>query len=339
MPKKLTQEEFERKIKEIHGDNIDVSNVKYNNSWTYIHCKCNNCGNEWDVKPNTLFNGHGCRKCYDKKNSENRKQSIDEVNKRIKEKGNNTEVIGEYVDTKHNALVRCNVCGYEWRTKPNLLYRSKNGCPNCGKLSMTNEEFVTFCKEKYDDIYDFSETVFKGKTNNVIVKCRKDNKYFEVKANSLLNDIKRELCPFCKEEKRLKKEQEILSKKLRLEELRKIKEEDKKNKIIEPRGYNTETFIKKLKTSIYPNEDYDYSKTIFNGLREPVTCHCNKHNIDFIKDAYSLLVGRGCHLCKRSGRKFTTEEWKILAKEKYPNFDYDNVDYINKSTKVKYMLP
>ena len=97
------------------------------------------------------------------------------------------------------------------------------------------------------------------------------------------------------------------------EELKKYREKNKKIKITKPRGYNTETFIKKLKTDIYPNEDYDYSKTVFNGLRELVTCHCNKHNIDFTKDAYSLLVGRGCHLCKRSGHKFTTEEWKILV--------------------------
>ena len=100
-------------------------------------------------------------------------------------------------------------------------------------------------------------------------------------------------------------------------------------------NYTTESFVKKLKTEIYPNEDYDYSKVVFNGLRESVTCHCNKHNIDFTKDAYSLLSGRGCHLCKRSGHKFSTDEWKILAKEKYPNFLYDYAEYINKSTKVK----
>lgn len=334
MPKKLTQEEFENKIKEVHGDRINIDKVKYVNSSTPIHVKCNICSYEWDVKPNTLFNGHGCRKCYDKKNSDSRRQDIETINKRIVESGNNKlEVIGEYIDTKHPALIRCKSCGHVWRSNPGMCYRTTDGCPSCGKIKNTNE-FIKNCKEKYGDIYDFSMTIFKGKRKNVNVICKKHGN-FEVKAASLLGKTKRDLCPKCaeeiKDEKRRQIEELIIERKNKKEETERKKNENKR-KI--NRVTDTEKFISKLKT-VFKDGDYDFSKTVFNGSKNNATIHCNKHNIDITKPASVLLMGYGCHLCKRSGHKFSSDDWRILAREKYPDFDYSDVDYKNKSTKVK----
>lgn len=97
---------------------------------------------------------------------------------------------------------------------------------------------------------------------------------------------------------------------------------------------STEGFVKKLK-EIFKDEDYDFSKTVFNGREATTTVHCNKHNIDLTKQASTFLLGCGCHLCKRSGHKYSSEEWVLLAKEKYPKYGYNLVDYQNKKTKVK----
>jgi len=95
-----------------------------------------------------------------------------------------------------------------------------------------------------------------------------------------------------------------------------------------------EEFISRLK-EIYKNEDYDFSKTEFKGLNENVIFHCNVHNIDLIKKAQSLINGCGCHLCRRTGHKYTNEEWRILAKIERPEYDASESTYIDKSHKVE----
>ena len=100
------------------------------------------------------------------------------------------------------------------------------------------------------------------------------------------------------------------------------------------RKITTETFIDRLK-EIFQGEDYDYSKVVYQGMKEKVTCHCNKHNIDFTKQANTLLLGCGCHLCGRSGHKYSTEEWKILAEKEWPEYDFSNSIYKNKETQIE----
>ena len=81
MAKKLTYENFKKRIDEIFDKKIDVSKFIYVNSNTKGLCKCQTCGNEWYAVPNSLLNGHGCRMCYNRKNSESRKISFDEIKK------------------------------------------------------------------------------------------------------------------------------------------------------------------------------------------------------------------------------------------------------------------
>jgi len=67
MPKPYTQETFLKRIEEVHGDKIDVSNFIYKNSISTGEAKCNICGNVWYPRADVLIRGCGCRKCFDKK--------------------------------------------------------------------------------------------------------------------------------------------------------------------------------------------------------------------------------------------------------------------------------
>ena len=60
MPKKITQDDFIKSVKLIHGENIDFSNAVYIKDNIGVECKCNICGNVWWPKPNKLKIGHGC---------------------------------------------------------------------------------------------------------------------------------------------------------------------------------------------------------------------------------------------------------------------------------------
>lgn len=69
MPKKLTQEEFEQRVKEYSNDTIIVVSP-YINRRTHINVKCKECGFVWEVSPTSFissehkgYNFQGCPKC------------------------------------------------------------------------------------------------------------------------------------------------------------------------------------------------------------------------------------------------------------------------------------
>lgn len=61
-----TLEQFKKDVKEKHGDKYDLTEFVYVNKYTEGVVKCNDCGNELDLKPNFLLNsepGNGCKHC------------------------------------------------------------------------------------------------------------------------------------------------------------------------------------------------------------------------------------------------------------------------------------
>ena len=58
---KDTKESFIAKAKRIHGDNAyDYSLVDYKNSKSKIKIKCNECGETFEIAPNSFLQGRGC---------------------------------------------------------------------------------------------------------------------------------------------------------------------------------------------------------------------------------------------------------------------------------------
>ena len=101
--------------------------------------------------------GHGCRKCFDKRNSSERKVSKEDIQKEIY-KYNNIENIGEYIDTKHKCLVKCKNCGYVWKTMTSELKRG-HGCPKCNtswnKRRITKKDFISKMNKLYNSEYQY----------------------------------------------------------------------------------------------------------------------------------------------------------------------------------------
>lgn len=58
-----THDEILQKIKNIHGDKLDLSKVKYKNNRTNVEVKCNICDYEFSPRPSNLLAGHGCPNC------------------------------------------------------------------------------------------------------------------------------------------------------------------------------------------------------------------------------------------------------------------------------------
>lgn len=207
MPKKYTQDLFLNKVKETFDGKISLDNLVYVNSQTKVKCKCNVCGYEWFAMPYSLLSGHGCRKCYDKRNSIKRTHTLEEVNNKIHTNGVNVTIIDNFSNMKNKCLVKCDICGHEWKTVPSDLCRG-HGCPRCNNSwknrRKTKEEFINEMNVLYNNEYKY-------KIDDDYVRNRDFITYIcpihgEIK-QLVYTHVKGNGCPLCKEsgiEKRIR---------------------------------------------------------------------------------------------------------------------------------------
>lgn len=125
---KISHDDFELKIKEIHPNIILES--KYVNNKTKVKCKCVIDDYEWEAFPNNLLRGCGCHKCANKtrRTHEEFMSEIQKIHPKIEIKSLFTTV---------NSLVECCCieCGSEFKSLPaNLL--SGHGCNFCSHRNM-----------------------------------------------------------------------------------------------------------------------------------------------------------------------------------------------------------
>ena len=155
MPRKYTIDEILNKIREKHDNSIEVIDVsKIKNCQSIVEFKCKTCGYVWKTKPYSIIAGHGCRKCYDKRNSESRKIDFNLISSELDK--NNIEIVGDYIDTKHNCKVKCKICGHEWNPIIRDLLNG-HGCPICNDSWMnrrvSKEEFIEKMNKLYKNEY------------------------------------------------------------------------------------------------------------------------------------------------------------------------------------------
>lgn len=117
------------------------------------------------------------------------------------------------------------------------------------------------------------------------------------------------------------------------------------NKCSKRHNYTTDEFITRLK-ELYGNK-YDYSKVEYINTNTPVCLICHEKDItgtehgEFYPTPNNLLKGNySCPKCIKK-KKYTTEEWVQLMKEKYKNkgYNYSKVNYIDAYTKVCIICP
>lgn len=132
---KKTHAQFVEELKSVNP-NLSV-NGEYINATTKIAIRCNLCGKELFMTPNSLLNGHGCKDCNHSKGIARNKgkthlKNTEEVVQQLLVINPKIEVLGEYTRSKEPMQVRCRVCGYEWSPQAGSLLRG-HGCPECAK--------------------------------------------------------------------------------------------------------------------------------------------------------------------------------------------------------------
>ena len=130
----LTQEDFERKMKNIHGSRINIKGL-YNGSRYTIKVGCNACGHKWEPIAASIIRGHGCPECGKEKAKQTVKWKItqNEFIQKIPIKlRRQILILGTYQSVCNKLLIRCKSCGHLWQSKPCYLYKGQ-GCKLCGK--------------------------------------------------------------------------------------------------------------------------------------------------------------------------------------------------------------
>ena len=193
--RKITQEEFENRIKDVYGD--EFSSVgKYEDWKKHTPIKHNTCGTVWNpIAGDFLRKDAKCPYCMRLP-----KYTGLEIQKRLDKKyGDNVyKVLTDKIQTIDTTIKVKHICGNEFNTSADVLLRKdvKIGCIICaGKNTKTIEEFRKEVLDLYSGEYDLAEDAeYINNSTPIKLIHKKCGNYFygipySVKAGHL--------CPYC----------------------------------------------------------------------------------------------------------------------------------------------
>lgn len=115
--KHLTNNEFIKRAKEIHGNKYDYSKVKYKNSTEKICIICSNHGEFWQ-RPSEHLKGSGCYTCANKRKGISSKSDLNTFISKANEVHNNfyDYSVTEYKNSKSKVCIICPRHGAFWQS-------------------------------------------------------------------------------------------------------------------------------------------------------------------------------------------------------------------------------
>ena len=145
--RRITTQDFIEKLSSINN-NVEVLGT-YKKSNIGIQTKCKRCGYEWFPTPSHLLQGESCPRCFG-----HLKKTLEEFKDDLKKRNPTLTVLADnYTNSSTHILVKCNICGHEWESRPNNLFTGY-GCPICArkknaeKSRLTHEKFLERMKQK-----------------------------------------------------------------------------------------------------------------------------------------------------------------------------------------------
>lgn len=191
--KKLTQNEFILRSKEIHNNFYDYSLTNYNgvNSTLKIICPIHGI---FEQRADHHLEGKKCKKCSckssaNKKRFENAFESfIKRATKKWNGKYDYSKVI--YESAKKKVQIICPNHG-EFLQSPDT--HLKHECLKCSTENTANKQrhdtikFIEKAKKVHGEIYDYSKVDYKGNRIKVEIICKEHGSFFQTPYNHLQN--------------------------------------------------------------------------------------------------------------------------------------------------------
>lgn len=203
-----------------------------------------------------------------------------------------------YVNLETKIYIECPIHGF-FEKYPFVHLNSNSGCNKCAqekKLKKSFDDFVIKANIKYNNKFDYSESVYVNFNTNIRIKCPK-HEFFTQTPKTHLKSVYG--CNLCR---------------------------------IDNVTYNTPEFIEQ--SNKIHNNFYNYTKSNYIGINEKIIIICPIHQ-EFSQRAGAHMKGEGCIKCANDKRRMDNErfiyEAKLVHGDKY---DYSKVNYINNDTKV-----
>ena len=207
MPKKLSQEEFEAKVK-ANNPNIDILS-KYDGQYSRVIRRCNVCGDVREVQAKSLLSDGGCRYCAILELGKKKRKTHDEFMKEMSAKLPNIEVLSEYKTRIDKMTFKCKIDGTIWEASPNAILAEEIGCPVCWKKARGHKDYEGFMQDinkKFPKIQSLSK--FKNASDKGKFKCLECDYEWEAVPSYLINRAKYG-CPRCCGKARVSEEEMI----------------------------------------------------------------------------------------------------------------------------------
>lgn len=128
---RATQEYFEKRLKDVHGDRYSCDKAEYKTNKTKITLTCKVHG-DFDIRPIDLYSGGGCRSCgHTEIGNKNRATTEEWIKKAVEVHGDKYD----YTNSKHcgkitKICIGCRGCHENFHQRP-ANHLSGTGCPNC----------------------------------------------------------------------------------------------------------------------------------------------------------------------------------------------------------------
>ncbi len=359
MGKKLTTEDFIERARAAHGDRYDYSKVVYRNSKSHVTVACEKHG-DFRTDPTNHMSGKGCPKCA------GRGLTDEEHIARFREiHGDRYDysLFGPYQTAKTKYIFGCRDHGQFKQTADKHL---QGGCVQCAidyraskKVAGIRETIIEDFRSVHGDKFDYSEVEYQYAKEYVTIICPTHGRFEQTPDSHKQGGG----CPACKIEtirRKLTKTTEQF-----LAEARAAHGERydySKTEYVQAdqnvviicldhgefeqtpsshqsgsgcpkcigRGVTTESFIEQCRQ--VHGDRYDYSKTVYSGMFDPIIVGCPEHG-EFEASAKNHRDGVECYTCgqeKASKNKISNRGSTIVqemtdrhdGKYTYENFVY-----------------
>lgn len=156
--RKLTQEEFLERLKEVHRDLYDFSLFEYKGFSKRGEVICNRCGRHFFLRAENLLHGQGCKVCNNiearKKYTKTTEQFIEKARQ---VHGNRYDYSkASYINTGTKVEIICPVHGSFWQTPGNHTGPNRQGCPKC--KASKGESQIRDLLDRYGLDYEVEKT-------------------------------------------------------------------------------------------------------------------------------------------------------------------------------------
>ncbi|RTK96772.1 MAG: hypothetical protein EKK64_03020 [Neisseriaceae bacterium] len=192
---RLSQDEFLKRAKEIHGDKYDYSKVSYVKSDEFITVVCPIHG-DFEIKPSHHCNQkQGCRKCGIIKVAKDHAFTNDEFIQKSRSihKDKYDYKLVHYNNGKEKQQIICLIHGIFFQKGYNHVNGS--GCPDCNVYKKQDQSiFLHRARNVHGCKYSYSKSVYVNINKHVIVTCPKHGD-FQVAPHYHLNSGVG--CPTC----------------------------------------------------------------------------------------------------------------------------------------------